>query len=211
MATPKDYERKLREWRREHPKTDFALSFVPYVGTALAAQDFVEKPTALGAAGLAFAPVSRMVKALRAKKAMQILSDSDGKPIKLYRGLSHPTEEGMEGLPRRGYQTTLTDNPHVAGSWSGADEGAVISPFHLADDAKLVEFKGRYGDSMDYFGFDEAVQRLKDNEVLVARKKYDIGPRVDLEMDPDKLYSYASDIYATRTGKPLINALRGKK
>lgn len=71
MSRMKEMEKQLRDWRKEHPKTDLALSFVPYVGTALAAQDFAEEPTPLGAAGLALSPVAKMVKALRGSAAAQ--------------------------------------------------------------------------------------------------------------------------------------------
>lgn len=71
----------LRQWRKEHPKTDLALSFVPYVGTALAVDDFVQDPTWMGAAGLALAPVAKTVKALRGlKKADIVVPDTFAQP-----------------------------------------------------------------------------------------------------------------------------------
>ena len=141
---------------------------------------------------------------------------------RLYRGIVSEglpldkLDDALEGKPRKGYQTTLTTSPDVAGSWSGPE--GVIAPFELADNVKIKDFVGKYDNSkwadpgmMDYFGFDEAVQRLGPREVLRARGKRDIGPQATTLMDPDKKFSYVSDIYGLTDPTLLINALRGKK
>lgn len=62
----------LRKWRKNHPKADFALSFVPAIGTALAVDDFTQNPTALGAAGLAMTPLSKSLQMAKALRKMGI-------------------------------------------------------------------------------------------------------------------------------------------
>jgi GNAT superfamily N-acetyltransferase len=129
---------------------------------------------------------------------------------RLYRGIVPPSREedlaaALLGKPRPGYQTTLTSDPAVAASWSGAE--GVIAPFELAENARLVEFPLRKDGGINKFDFDEWVQRLADDEVLVARNTYDYGPRGDRTLDPELRYTYPADVYASRTGAPFVNAL----
>jgi hypothetical protein len=104
---------RLRAWRREHPKTDLALGFVPYLGTALAADDFIQDPSLLGAAGLALGPLS----ALRKAKKLGITTyhgSKKGPWNELRADLSRPPTHGQIEGP--GLYTT--ENPVHAAAWA---------------------------------------------------------------------------------------------
>ena len=57
------------------------------------------------------------------------------------------------------------------------------------------------------FEFDLRSQVLAPGVVLVARQVIDVGPRANFEVDPDKLYTYYSDIYAWNSGTSVKSAI----
>jgi hypothetical protein len=86
--SPPNLADKLRQYRKDHPYQDLAASFVPYLGTALAVDDFVQDPSALGAAGIALSPLTKAMKMSKAPKQMG---------IKMYRASypeNHATKKG---------------------------------------------------------------------------------------------------------------------
>ena len=155
------------------------------------------------------------------------LVDKGGKPLVLYRGSIGYGEKGipeaaMLGEPRQGYATFASTSPHVAASYGtpieiGAKQmrddmtGAII-PLHVYA-KKGIEFPVRVDRdgyrSFSKTGFDQAAKELPADTVLVARQVYDRGPRASEIIDPEKLYSYPSDIYAWGSGTKTAPALSG--
>jgi len=135
------------------------------------------------------------------------VDEDAGNTITLYRGTS---SGGLE--PREGYATFASSSKEVAASY-----GDTI-PFEV-NTKNVIEFpvtksKRSKGNEFDKFAFDEAATKLKSGQVLVARNVYDPGPLADDIADPDRLYSYASDIYAFPKGadlKPKVFTKGGKK
>lgn len=144
--------------------------------------------------------------------------DDNGDPLILYRGgvgnLDMP-EGFLNGMSREGYATFASTSPYVAGSYANPNqkvftgEVGAIAPVYVKAD-KLVEFPvtvDKYGSrKFDKVEFDRQAQMLPPGTVLVARQVYDMGGRANLETDPAKLYSYASDVYAWNKGTSVKSA-----
>jgi hypothetical protein len=133
--------------------------------------------------------------------------DTDGKPIIIYRGVvgnENIPEGALRGEAREGYASFGSTSPYVAASYGNRNRifptmvGA-ITPLYIKAD-KLIEFPIKKNGDFDKFEFDRQAQRLQPGEVLVARQVYDSGPRAYLDVDPQKLYSYPSDVYAWNKG-----------
>lgn len=115
--------------------------------------------------------------------------------IKIWRGVKgeHDPRTGREG-----YIITGSTNKHVAQSY--IQEHETPHPLTIKG-AKVIEFpvtksKTSPGNEHSKVEFDNAAQRLKKGEVLVARNVYDPGPWG--EPSGQHLHTYPSDIYATR-------------
>ena len=182
------------------------------------------------------------------KEHPNILLDSDGFPVLLFRGvrLAGHSPEGIEnilkGKPRpvntafpessRPWATFLSDNPYLAATYSGPDSEkintpnqpwrhdvslrrqATIIPFFIKAD-KIIEFPvevTRSGEKLfSPMDFDEAASKLKPGEVLVARDVNDTGPYANIDLDPDRKWSFGHNQYAVRHEEQLINAIAEKK
>ena len=90
-------------------------------------------------------------------------------------------------------------HPPVAGA---------IAPYYV-NAKKIIEFPVKDG-SFDKFEFDRRAKMLPPGTVLVARNARDVGPRASLKTDPDRLFSYGSDIYAWREGTQVKSAIGNK-
>lgn len=118
------------------------------------------------------------------------------KGIYVWRGVAGSVEDVRQ--PRADYGfTTYSSSKPVADSYSSKE----ALPFTLQG-KKVIEFptkptKGK-GNEFDKFAFDKRAKQLADDEVLVARNVYDPGPRGNLAKDPERLFTYPSDIYAVR-------------
>lgn len=162
------------------------------------------------------------IKDLLESEEAKFITDTSGKPLKLYRGMVGDAKTGITHNvlePRAAYAMFLSDNPHVAASYAHPNDdslaGAVVPVYVKA--TKIIEFpvkiKKYFGSEdtykdFDKFTFDDAARRLAPGEVLVARKVNDVGPRApSLELDPDRKWSYASDIYAVNKGTIIIPAV----
>lgn len=140
-----------------------------------------------------------------------LLKDAAGEPLMLFRGL----RGGREGIPqaaldmqpRDNYSVFATDNPYLAATYANPEVefgiSGAIAPFHVQAD-ELVEFPVKVWDDgsrhFDMFEFDRKAKALKPNQVLVARQIRDIGPTASTTIDPERLYSYNSDVYALGRG-----------
>jgi len=140
-----------------------------------------------------------------------LLKDAAGEPLMLFRGL----RGGREGVPQAGldmqsrddYSVFATDNPYLAATYANPEvqfgETGAIAPFHVQVD-EIVEFPVKVWDDgsrhFDRFEFDRRAKALKPNQVLVARQIRDIGPAASTILDPERLYSYNSDVYALGRG-----------
>jgi hypothetical protein len=143
-------------------------------------------------------------------------------PDVLYRGgIGHPdmSEDFLKGKARPGYSTFASTSPHVAGSyahpdwdqsWGTQDLVGAIAPMHIKVHT-VHEFPvttNKHGSrQFSKFEFDRRAQQLKPGHALVARQVFDMGPRANVKTDPDKLYSYPSDIYAWNNGTEVKSAL----
>lgn len=139
--------------------------------------------------------------------------NAKGEPLVVYRGVIGEMDGALNGESRDGYASFGSDSPHVASSYGNPDHwsetGAVIPLYIKAN--RLVEFPvsvDRYGTRrFDKLKFDREAQALQPGEVLVARQVIDIGPRASVSVDPEKLYSYYSDIYAWNKGTSVKSAV----
>jgi hypothetical protein len=139
--------------------------------------------------------------------------DKDGKPLVIYRGVIGEDEKALNAEPRAGYAAFGSDSPQVAASYGNPDlernETGAITPLYIKAN-KLIEFPttvDRYGSvKFDKFAFDRRAKTLSPGEVLVARQVYDYGPRANTKVDPAKLYSYPSDVYAWGKGTSVKSA-----
>ena len=147
--------------------------------------------------------------------------DESGNPLVLYRGVvGYPaiTEGALEGKPRTGYAVFASNNPSVAATYGQPEtegpfaedmSGAVVPLYVKAD--RLIEFPVRERNdgsrSFSKSEFDKAAQSLRPGEVLVARQVSDYGPRASLVTDPDRRYSYYSDVYAWNQGTSVKSAV----
>lgn len=140
--------------------------------------------------------------------------DASGAPLKLYRGLNGPHVQTADMAPRDGYAAFFSTSPYVAASYANpdatfADSVGAIFPVYIRA-TTLHEFpvrEGRYGREFDKFAFDRRAVALRPGEALVARQVYDVGPRANRNVDPESLYSYASDIYAIGKGTSVKSAV----
>jgi hypothetical protein len=134
--------------------------------------------------------------------------DKNGKPLVIYRGIIGENEKALNAEPREGYATFGSDSPQVAASYGNPDldwnETGAITPLYIKAD-KLIEFPSSNG-KFDKFAFDRRAKTLRPGEVLVARQVYDYGPRANTKVDPAKLYSYPSDVYAWNKGTSVKSA-----
>jgi len=137
----------------------------------------------------------------------------------LYRGgVGYPdmSEDFLKGKARPGYATFASTSPHVAGSYAHPDHDEVgaIAPMHIKAHT-VHEFPvttDKHGSrKFDKFAFDRRAQQLQPGHALVARQVFDYGPRANTKTDPDKLYSYPSDIYAWNNGTEVKSALSKAK
>ena len=142
-----------------------------------------------------------------------VVVDSEGEPLVIYRGVIGENEKALNAEARPGYAAFGSDSPYVANSYGNPDiewnETGAVTPLYIKAD-KLVEFpvtEDRYGTRrFDKFEFDRRAKMLRPGEVLVARQVIDIGPRAKASVDPKKLYSYYSDIYAWGAGTSVKSA-----
>ena len=134
--------------------------------------------------------------------------DKNGNPLVIYRGIIGENEKALNAEPREGYATFGSDSPQVAASYGNPDlnwnETGAITPLYIKAD-KLIEFPSSNG-KFDKFAFDRRAKTLRPGEVLVARQVYDYGPRANTKVDPAKLYSYPSDVYAWNKGTSVKSA-----
>jgi hypothetical protein len=134
--------------------------------------------------------------------------DKNGKPLVVYRGVIGEDEKALNAEPRAGYAAFGSDSPQVAASYGNPDlewnETGAITPLYIKAD-KLIEFPSSNG-KFDKFAFDRRAKTLSPGEVLVARQVYDYGPRANTKVDPAKLYSYPSDVYAWGKGTSVKSA-----
>ena len=139
----------------------------------------------------------------------------------LYRGgVGHPnmSEDFLKGKARPGYATFASTSPHVAGSYAHPDQDedlvGAIAPMHIKVHT-LHEFpvtpNKRGHNQFSKSAFDQQAQRLKPGHALVARQVFDYGPRASTKTDPERLYSYPSDIYAWNEGTETKSALSKAK
>jgi hypothetical protein len=161
--------------------------------------------------------VNHMAKGGKAK----FLKDSKVKDV-LYRGgIGHKelAPDFLEGKPRAGYATFASTSPHVAGSYAHTDEGESehvggIAPMHIKAHT-LHEFPvtvDKHGSrNFDKFAFDRFARRLEPGHAVVARQVIDYGPRASTKTDPERRYSYPSDIYAWNKGTETKSALSKAK
>jgi len=137
----------------------------------------------------------------------------------LYRGgVGYPDmpEDFLKGKARPGYATFASTSPHVAGSYAHPDHDEVgaIAPMHIKAHT-VHEFPvttDKHGSRrFSKTAFDQRAQQLQPGHALVARQVFDYGPRANTKTDPDKLYSYPSDIYAWNDGTEVKSALSKAK
>jgi hypothetical protein len=144
--------------------------------------------------------------------------DANGNPLVVYRGVVGLEKNGIaEGAlnaeARKGYAAFGSSSPYVANSYANPEdefgETGAVTPLYIKAD-KLIEFPvtvDKYGGRrFDYFEMDRRAQTLPVGTVLVARQVIDIGPRAKSSVDPEKLYSYYSDIYAWNNGTSVKSA-----
>ena len=139
----------------------------------------------------------------------------DGKPLVVYRGGagSNLSESFLNAEAREGYATFASDNPAVANTYANPDlefdEAGAVTPLYVKA-TRFIEFpvttdkNGRR--SFDKFAFDRRALTLAPGEVLVVRQVLDTGPRAKLAVDPGRLWSYPSDIYAWGPGTSVKSA-----
>ena len=139
--------------------------------------------------------------------------DENGEPLVLYRGIRGEAPGALNAEPRDGYNTFLSSSPAVAATYGMSDRfevGSILPVYVKAD--RLIEFpvtKDKYGyNKFDKIGFDRRAATLRPGEVLVARQVVDIGPMGPeaYAVDPEKKYSYPSDIYALGKGASVKSA-----
>ena len=148
--------------------------------------------------------------------------DGNGNPLVVYRGVVGLEKNGIaEGAlnaeARKGYAAFGSSSPYVASSYANPEadfeETGAVTPLYIKAD-KLIEFPvtvDKYGSRrFNYFEMDRRAQALPAGTVLVARQVVDIGPRAKSSVDPEKLYSYGSDVYAWNKGTSVKSATGNK-
>jgi hypothetical protein len=149
-------------------------------------------------------------------KTDEFITDKNGEPLVLYRGIQGDKEGAINAEPREGYNVFVSDSPDVAATYGMPDEhhnipGSIVPIYVKAD--KLIEFPvtiDRYGfRSFDKIGFDRRARSLAPGEVLVARQVVDIGPMASeaYQVDKEKKYSHYSDVYALGRGTIVESAV----
>lgn len=148
-------------------------------------------------------------------KTNEFITDKNGEPLVLYRGIQGDKEGAINAEPREGYNVFASDNPDVAATYGMPDAfgtpGSIVPIYVKA--GKLIEFPvtvDRYGSrSFDKVEFDRRAKSLAPGEVLVARQVVDIGPMASeaYQVDKEKKYSYYSDVYALGRGTPVESAV----
>lgn len=143
--------------------------------------------------------------------------DAEGNPLKLYRGMRGDyisTADRME--PRKGYAMFFSTSPWVAASYGNPDAyetfpepGAIFPVYVKADTLKEFPVKIDYYGArrFDMFAFDTVASRLGPGEGVVVRGVVDIGPRAHPRFDPEKKFSYPSDIYSFGRGTQIKSAV----
>ena len=140
--------------------------------------------------------------------------DADGKPLVIYRGINQSSDPALNAEPGKDYAAFGSDSPQLASTYANPDvtfggNGSVMPLYIKAN--KLTEFPVRtdsYGyRTFDKFEFDRRAKLLAPGEVLVARQVIDIGPRARLDLDPEKKYTYYSDVYAWNKGTSVKSAI----
>ena len=165
------------------------------------------------------------------EKHPNILVDSDGLPVLLFRGsrLVERTPEEITSILKgesrkdyfskpKDYSTFLADNPYLSATYAGdkTSEGVLIPFFIKAKE--IIDFpiqiykdkSGRIERLFDKVRFDREARQLKKGQVLVARSVRDTGPDVNLEFDSNK-FRYGHNQYAVADEGQLINAIAEKK
>jgi len=146
--------------------------------------------------------------------------DSQGQPLKLYRGLYGPFVQSADHMePRSGYASFFSTSPYVASSYANPatdffanspDNIGGVFPVYIKA-TRLREFPvrvSRDGDrSFDFFAFDRQAQALAPGEALVVRQVYDLGPRATTKFPPTKQWGSVSDIYAIGKGTSVKSAV----
>jgi len=142
------------------------------------------------------------------------LVDEHGQPLRLYRGaVGHKElpEDFLNGKTRGTYATFTSTNPYVAGTYAHPEHefdphsvGGVMAIHAHAH--KLHEFPSKDG-RFDMFAFDDFARRLPKGHAVVVRNVVDIGPRGSLKTDPEKKFSYPSDIYAWHEANSVKSAI----
>ena len=147
--------------------------------------------------------------------------DGEGKPLVVYRGIRGYKQLPIEALnaqPRDNYAVFGSTSPYVANSYGTPnyaevleqDETGAIIPVYVKAN-KLIEFPVTIYKSgwrtFDKFEFDRRALALNPGEVLVVRQVIDIGPTANAKIDPKKLYSYPSDIFAWGKGTSTKSAI----
>jgi hypothetical protein len=222
---PEDQREKLSEGLASIYRT--GADFTPGVSDALTAQEAYEaaKEGEYGTAALlaTLAAIGLVPGAgdVASAAGKTLLKDAAGEPLMLFRGL----RGGREGIPqaaldmqpRDHYSVFATDNPYLAATYGNPElefgVSGAIAPFHVLAD-EVVEFPVKVWDDgsrhFDMFEFDRRAKSLKPNQVLVARQIRDIGPTANTTIDPERLYSYASDVYALGRGVKTTPAVGTK-
>jgi hypothetical protein len=147
------------------------------------------------------------------------LVGANGEPLVVYRGGAggNLTESFLNAEAREGYATFASNNPAIANTYANPDlefdEAGAVTPLYVKA-TRLIEFpvttdkNGRR--SFDKFAFDRRALTLAPGEVLVVRQVLDTGPRAKLAVDPGRLWSYPSDIYAWGPGTSVKSATGNK-
>lgn len=142
--------------------------------------------------------------------------DSEGHPLKLYRGLRGDyiqTADRMEG--RKGYSMFFSTSPYVAATYAmpfddflGSEPGGIFPVYVKATTLHEFPTQTRHGyRRFDMFDFDTVASRLRAGEGIVARHVVDIGPRARQDIDPERRFSFPSDIYAFGHGTQIKSAV----
>ena len=149
-------------------------------------------------------------------KTNEFITDKNGEPLVLYRGIQGDKKGAINAEPREGYNVFVSDSPDVAATYGMPDEtfgtpGSIVPIYVKAD--TLIEFPvtvDRYGSRrFDKVEFDRRARSLAPGEVLVARQVVDIGPMASeaYQVDKEKKYSNYSDVYALGRGTPVESAV----
>lgn len=150
--------------------------------------------------------------------------DSNGLPLKLYRGLNGPQIgdiDRMEGRPS--YAMFFSNNPAVAGTYANQEPEDSIFVKHATPGAifpvyvraTLKEFPIRVDRDgyrrFDMFEFDRQAKMLGAGQGIVARQIHDLGPRTQYEADPENHRDRPSDTYSFGRGTSIKSAVGAQR